>query len=141
MESGSRRFAKRARRVMAVVLPVTFLAGCASYERPAEVTAQMARAESSLQQAEQSGATQAALSDLQRARDKYTDAQRELEKKNREGDRNALRLAQQAELDAQYAAARARTLQQQESAAQVQEGVEAVRDEADRNTLPARPLP
>jgi len=137
----TRRFSNRANAALAALLPIALLVGCASYERPAELTAQMARTESSLQQAEQSGATQAALPDLQRARDKYADAQRELDKENREGDRNALRLARQAELDAQYASARAQTLRQQEAAAQVQEGVEAVREEADRGSAPARPLP
>ena len=117
----------------AVALCTAALAACASYQHPAEVTAQMARTEASLQQARQGGAQVEALPQLQSARDKYAQAQQSLEKNSKEGDREAVQLAKQAELDAQFAAAKAQTTRQEKAASEVQQGVEALRTEANRN--------
>jgi len=106
---------------------------CASYRTSPEVTAQMARTDATLQQARQGGAQVEALPQLQSARDKYAQAQKALEKKSREGDAQALMLAKQAELDAQYAAAKTQTSRQEKSASEVSQGVEALRNEANRN--------
>jgi Domain of unknown function (DUF4398) len=122
-----------------LALPFALTTACA-YQRPAEVTAQIAKTESSLQQAEQSGATNDALPELQSARDKFADAQRALEKKNKQGDRQAIQLAQQAQIDAQYAAAKAQTVRQAKAVEQVERGTDAVEREAQRDagTQPAR---
>jgi hypothetical protein len=90
----------------------------------------MARTEASIHQAEQSGAEQGALQELQAARDKFADAQRALEKKNKDGDAEAVKLAQQAQVDAQYAAAKAQANQQQQAAQEVRSSVNTVRDAA-----------
>lgn len=118
--------------LVAVAAPLVLLQACA-YQRPAEVTAQMARTESTLQQAEQSGAEVNSLPELQSAKDKYADAQRALEKKNREGDRIAMQLAQQAQVDAQFASAKAQSTRQEEAAREVKDGVDALRDETKRD--------
>jgi Domain of unknown function (DUF4398) len=93
----------------------------------------MARTEATLQQARQGGAQVEALPQLQSARDKYAQAQQSLEKNSKEGDREAVQLAKQAELDAQFAAAKAQTSRQEKTASEVQQGVEALRSEANRN--------
>jgi len=109
------------------------LQACA-YQRPAEVTAQMARTESALQQAEQAGAQEESLPEYQGARDKFADAQEALKKENKEGDRIALHLAQQAQVDAQFAAAKAQTARQEEAAQEVVDGLDVLRKEASRET-------
>ncbi len=119
--------------VCAVVAISVATGACASYRQPSEVTAQMARTESSIKQAEQSGAQLGALPELQSAKDKFADAEKALQKKNKEGDALAISLAQQAQLDAQYAAAKAQSKQQQQSANEVRSGTDAVRDEAARD--------
>lgn len=122
--------------LMAFVLAMPLvLQGCA-YQRPAEVTAQMARTESAIQQAEQAGAQEKSLSEYQGARDKFADAQEALAKKTKAGDRVAVSLAQQAQVDAQFAAAKAQSARQEEAAREVAEGVEALRDEASRPGSP-----
>jgi Domain of unknown function (DUF4398) len=116
---------------IAAVLPLV-LQACA-YNRPNEVTAQMARTEATLQQAEQSGASQHSLPELQSARDKYADAKDALKKNNQEGDEKALQLAKQAQVDAQFASAKAQTTRQVDAAQDAEKGVDALRDEASRN--------
>ena len=127
------------RNSLLILIPLGLCAACV-YQRPPEVTAQIAKTESSLQQAEQSGATNDALPELQIARDKFADANRALDKRNKQGDREALHLAQQAQVDAQYAAAKAQTLQQAKAVEQVERGTDAVEREAQRDTAtqPAR---
>jgi len=119
---------------------IVMLQACA-YQRPAEVTSQMARTEAVLQQADRSGVQETALSELQEAKNKFAEAQTAYERKSEEGDRKALQLAKQAELDAQYATAKSQAVRQQNSAQEVQDGVETLRNEARRNTTPtpARP--
>ena len=119
-----------------LLIPLGLATGCA-YQRAAEVTAQMAKTESSLQQAEQSGAAESALRELQSARDKYADAQRELAKETKQADQTAFRLAQQAEIDAQYASAKTQTMKQETATRQVAEGTSAVEREAQRDNPPA----
>jgi hypothetical protein len=119
------------RSFMLAAVPMA-LCACA-YQRSDEVTAQMARTEAVLQQAESSGAREVALSDLQHARDKLADARAAYEKKSKSSDEKALRLAREAEVDAKYAAAKAQAERQQGAAREVQQGVEALRNEAQRN--------
>lgn len=104
------------------------LTGC-SYQQSRESAAQVARTQSSIQQAEQSGAQDGALPELQSAKDKLAEAERELGKKNKESELRALRLTEQAEVDAQYAAAKAQTRKQQMAAQEVQNSIEALRRE------------
>ncbi len=110
------------------------LQACA-YSRPPEVTAQMARTEAVLQQAERSGAQESALPEFQSARNKFAEAQRAYERQSKEGDQKALQLARQAEVDAQYASAKSQTARQQAAAREVEQGVDALLDEARRNTV------
>jgi len=117
---------------MAVALPL-LMQGCATYRTPEQVTAQMARTEAVIEQADRSGVAVNSLPDLQKAKDKYAQAQVALEKKSDDGDRRALQLAQQAEVDAQYAAAKSQSTSQEEAAEQVQNGVATLKQEASRN--------
>jgi hypothetical protein len=124
---------------LAALLPLLFIAACA-YQRPMEVSQQMARTEAVLSQAESSGARENALSELQQAKDKYAEAQRAYEKESESGDEKALRLARQAELDAKYASAKAQALRQQEAAHEIQDGVRTLREEAQRNAANPPPV-
>lgn len=117
---------------MAALVPVLLLQACA-YQRPAEVAEQMARTEAVLQQAETSGASELALSEMQQARDKYADAREAYGKESESGDREALRLARQAEVDANFAVAKAQSERQREAAREVQQGVDTLRSETQRN--------
>lgn len=128
------------RHVMAVCLvPLMALTACA-YQRPEEVTAQMARTEAVLQQAEGSGAKETALSELQKAKDKYADAKVALRKDSEAGDAAAMRLAREAEADAKYASAKAQATRQQDAARQVQQGTQALSEEAQRNAANPPPV-
>ncbi len=119
------------------VLPLLLLQACA-YQRSTEVTEQMARTEAVLQQAQGSNASEYALAEFQQARNKYADARTAYEKESESGDRTALRLAQQAEVDARFALAKAQAERQQQAAREVQQGVETLRNEANRSsTSPA----
>lgn len=109
------------------------LQGC-SYQRPMEVTQQMARTEAVLQQAEGAGTQELALAELQLARNKLADARAAYGKESKDGDREAIRLARQAEVDVQYAVAKAQTERQRAATREVQQGVETLRDEARRNS-------
>lgn len=116
----------------ALALPL-LLQACASHRPSEEVTAQMARTQAVLQQAERSGAARASLPELEQAKDKYARAQTELDKKSDAGDREALLLAKQAEVDAQYASARTQSTAQEAAARQLQRGVDTLRIEKERD--------
>jgi hypothetical protein len=123
---------------LACALGLTLLAqACASHRPSEEVTSQMARTEAILQQAERSGAGRSSLAELEQAKDKYARARTQLEKKSEEGDRQALALAKQAEVDAQYASARTQSTSQEAAADQVQSGVETLRREKAREAQSA----
>ena len=125
------------RYALAPALPLLLLQACATDERSPEVTAQMARTEVVLQQADRSGVAANSLPELQAAKDKYALAKASLEKKSSAGDREALRLAKQAEVDAQYATAKAQSTTREAAAREAQNGLEALRQEAGRK--PAAP--
>lgn len=118
--------------ILALGLPLLLLA-CASYRPSQDVTAQMARTEAILQQAERSGVAVNSLPELQSARDKYAQAKQALAKKSTEGDQKALQLAKQAEVDAEYATAKAQNTTQQSAAREVQSGTQALKDETTHN--------
>jgi len=123
---------KNHRFCFALSVPLLVILGC-TYQRPQDVTLQMARTEAILQQAESSGVQVKSLPDLQAAKDKFAQAQESFEQESEEGDRIALQLAKEAEVDAQYASAKAQSTTQKDAAREVESGVEALRDEATRN--------
>lgn len=125
--------------LIACTVPLMALTACA-YQRPEDVTAQMARTEAVLQQAEGSGAKENALPELQQAKDKYADAKLALRKDSESGDREAMRLAKEAEADAKYASAKAQASRQQDAAREVQQGVQALSEEAQRNAASPPPV-
>lgn len=130
---------KTNRILMAMALPIVVLTACA-YQRPESVTAQMARTEAVLQEAQRSGAQEKALPEYQHARSKFADAQQELRKDSESGDRSAMRLAKEAEVDAKYASAKAQAERQKEAAQEVQKGVETLSEEAQRNAANPPPV-
>jgi len=119
--------------VIAVALPLLALQACASHETSREVTAQMARTEVVIQQADRSGVAVNSLPELQAAKDKYAEAKLAVGRKSSAGDRTALQLAKQAEVDAQYATAKAQTTSHETAARDAQSGVETLRTETERN--------
>ncbi len=124
---------KAYRSVIAVALPLLALQACASYETSREVTAQMARTEVVIQQADRSGVAVNSLPELQSAKDKYAEAKIAVAKKSTAGDNTALQLARQAEVDAQYATAKSQTTSHETAARDAQSGVETLRSETERN--------
>ncbi len=119
--------------VIAVALPLLGLLACASHQTSPEVTAQMARTEVVIQQADRSGVAVNSLPELQTAKDKYAEAKVAVARKSSEGDHTALQLAKQAEVDAQYATAKAQTTGHEAAARDAQSGVETLRNETERN--------
>jgi hypothetical protein len=103
------------------------LAGCAS--TPPRPTEAMTRAESSVQQADQAGARRYDPGMLDESKDKLAQSKAAAER----GDtRMAEQLAAQADLDAQLAAATARSKNAQNAAAEVRASIEALRAEMAR---------
>ena len=120
---------------LSVLLATALAAGCASTP-PATDTIAVAR--SSIDRAEQAGAVQAAPTELAQARGKLDAA----EKASRDHDKKAaLRLAQQAEADGKLAEAAAQARRSHESAAQLDAGLKALRDEATRGDQGGAPPP
>lgn len=113
--------------------------GCAS-DPPQSLKAQLAQTDTSIAQAEQAGAAQSGLTELQQAKDKRAKAQDAV--KDHDYD-VAMRLAQQAQLDAQYASRKSESERANRTAAEVRKGHETLREETERNldnTPVARPL-
>lgn len=128
-------------RILTGACVVILAQACANHQTSPEVTAQMARTEAVLQQADRSGVARDSLADLQLAKDKFARARTAVERQSRDGDREALRLAQQAEVDAQYASASAEATRQEQSAREVRRGLETLEREASRDTTtPAAPV-
>jgi hypothetical protein len=105
--------------------------GCAS-QPPQALTTQLAKTDTSIQQAEQAGAAENGLVELQQAKDKRAEAQKALRAKDYDV---ALRLAQQAQVDAQYASQKSEAREAEESAVEVQRANDAVRREAEREPI------
>jgi hypothetical protein len=120
------------RFAVALALPLLVLQACASYRPSEDVTRQMARTEAVIQQADRSNVAVNALPELQKAKDKYTQAKLELAKKSGDSDRRALQLAKEAEVDANYASARSQSETQEAATEQVQKGVDTLRQETAR---------
>ena len=133
---------KLRRTILAMGVPLLLIQACATYRPSQDVTAQMARTEAILQQADRSGVAVNSLPELQAAKDKYAEAKRSLAKQTRDGDHMALQLAKQAEVDAEYASAKSQSTSQVSAAREVQNGTQALKDETTRNaTTQAAPAP
>ena len=118
-----------AQLVLANVALAALVAGCASGPPPA--TADLTRAHTSIEQAQQSGAQQYAAADLQAARDKTGEAEAAA---NKHDTVVAQRLATEAALDAQLATARAQSAKAQASAHELDESLNTLRKESARNS-------
>lgn len=107
------------------------LVGCGSSRPPvAPVQPVITSAERAAAEAEQAGASQHAPLELRTARQKIEQAERTL----RAGDeRVALRLAEQAEVDAELAEAKARTAVAQVAITEIRETIRVLREEIERN--------
>ena len=122
-------------RVGAPLLCVGVLAGCAS-EPP--VAPALATSTASLDAARSAGAPELAAAELNEARTKLERA-RTLAQAGR--NREALRMAEQADVDAQLARARASSERSRRSLAEVEASLRTLREELNRgaSTQPVRP--
>lgn len=130
----------KAVHIITIATGLPLLLQACAYQRPAEVTEQMARTGAVLEQAESGGAAAEALPELQQARDKYADAREAFAKVSESGDREALRLARQAEVDAKYAAARTQAQRQIDAAQEVQDGLDTLRFQTQREAPAPAPV-
>lgn len=107
------------------------ITACASTP-PQALTEQMAKTDASIEQAQQAGAAKGGLPELATATNKRSQAQDALQR----GDYDvAMRMAQQAQVDAQYASRKSQADQSIRSAAELQRSNEALRDEASRGVI------
>ena len=107
---------------------VLFLTACAS--APARPEADFSRAQTLIQTAEQQGAQEFAAAELERARGKLNQAQIVAEDGKGE---QAARLAQEAAVDAELAAAKATAAKARKAADELDKSIETLRSEAARN--------
>jgi hypothetical protein len=114
------------RRVLAGFALVVGVGACASVPAPTE---QLAVARSMLSQAQSAGATQHAPVELNAARTKLDQAE---EAMRREDHERARQLAEQAEVDARLAWTKSDTARSQRAAAEVQQGIEVLKQELQR---------
>jgi hypothetical protein len=120
-------------RTIIVLAVASALGACGSEPRQ---IAEVSRAHTLVEQAEQSGAQQFAAADLESARNKLRQAD-----DKRTNDELAMRLAQEASIDAQVAAARTRAAKAEQALTQVNAGSESLRQEANRPPEPEQPPP
>lgn len=114
---------------IAVLFAAALLAGCATQsERP---TQEMTRAQTLIDQAEKAGAQRYAAAQLDQARQKL-DLAKAAEQKGKHDD--AQMRASEAAADAELAVAIANSGEAQRAATEVQQSVETLRDEAQRNS-------
>jgi len=107
---------------------VLFIAGCASTQAPTE---QMAVSKAAVNNAMSAGGNQFAPVQTKSALDKINAAERAMAEKDYE---LALRLAEQAEVDAKLAAEMARSAKAQKAADAVQEDIRVLRQEIERQS-------
>jgi type VI protein secretion system component VasK len=121
-------------RNVIVGLAATFVAaGCAGGSKRADATAQkevIERAAASIDEAEKAGAYEHGSADLNRAREKLSAARKASEDGE---DEVAQRLAVEADLDADVAAATARNQEMQAAVTELQQSIRALQDELQRN--------
>ncbi|HTL49053.1 MAG TPA: DUF4398 domain-containing protein [Steroidobacteraceae bacterium] len=117
---------RRTVTISAVALAAA-LAACAS--EPQRPSAEMARAQTLIKEADKGNTQQYAAAELQQAHDKLNQA--ELASKDGRN-AEAERLAMQAALDAEYATAKARNAEAQKSAEELDRSLESLRQESAR---------
>lgn len=107
------------------------LAGCASPPVPRE---QLAVGQASIEAAQSAGAAEFAPVELNRARDKFTQAQLAVKE-----DRlvSARRLAEEADVDAQVARSKANAERAERAAREVNKGISTLRQQLDQSAAPA----
>lgn len=109
---------------------VLIAVGCASAP-PQSLTTQLARSDASIAQAEQAGAKRGEFPELQLAKDKRAHAQEALVAHKYE---LSMQLAEQSQVDAQYAGVKAQADQASDSIAEIKRSNDALRAEASRNS-------
>lgn len=116
------------RRIGTAAAAIVLMAGCASTSAPTE---QMAVSKAAISNAMSAGGNQFAPVQLKSAMDKMDAAERAMTEKNYE---LALRLAEQAEVDARLAAEMARSAKARQAADAVQEDIRVLRQEIERQS-------
>lgn len=114
------------RRIGTAAAAIVLMAGCASTPAPTE---QMAVSRAAISNAMSAGGNQFAPVQIKSAMDKMDAAERAMAEKNYE---LALRLAEQAEVDARLAAEMARSAKARQAADAVQEDIRVLRQEIER---------
>ena len=114
-----------------IALASLLAAGCAS--GPDIVDTGIARAEATIENASGTGAAEFASTELESAREKLVQAKLAEEQGDEE---RAARLAEEAEVDAQVAMARAELAEAEEAVREVREGTETLRRELQMNNVP-----
>jgi septal ring factor EnvC (AmiA/AmiB activator) len=109
------------------------IVACAATPMPSD---KLAVAKSSVERAEQAQAAQFAQVELTSARNKLAAAQSAADKRDAE---MAARMADQAQVDAQLAEVTARAKQQEQQASEMDASLDALRNEAQRNSSPGTP--
>jgi uncharacterized cupredoxin-like copper-binding protein len=117
-----------ARRIGMAAVAVMIMAGCASTSAPTE---QMAVSRAALSNAMGAGGAEIAPVQFKSASDKLTAAERAMADKKYE---LALKLAEQAEVDAKLAAEMARSAKAQQAADALQDDIRVLRQEIDRQS-------
>lgn len=112
--------------VLALTLACSVVAGCANRSAPVE---QIAVAKAAVNEATTTGAAELAPVEFRSSMEKMNAAERAMD--DRDYDR-ARRLAEQAEVDARLASARARSAKAQKAAEAVQENLRVLRQEIER---------
>lgn len=115
-------------RIGIAVAAAMLMAGCASTSAPTE---QMAVSKAAVSNAMSAGGNQFAPLQFKSALDKMDAAEKAMAEKNYE---LALRLAEQAEVDAKLAAEMARSAKAQTAADELQENIRVLRQEIDRQS-------
>jgi chromosome segregation ATPase len=120
---------------LVAVAAASLLAGCGGVS---EVTRErVARSETAVRQAQQTiGTSEAGALELQRARDLLSQARAALDSKK---EQPALRLAREAELQAELAVAKAQTAAARKAADELQASIRTLRMEAERGQVGERP--
>lgn len=115
----------------AILLGALLGAGCAT---PPVPDAQIAVSRSAIEDAMSAGATQAAPLELQHARDRMAQADAAVDAKRYD---DARRLAEEAEVDARLATAKARTARANLAVAEIQKSIRALRENVTPNATPS----
>ncbi len=117
------------KEVTAIAYGFAFIAlGCASTPEPRE---EIARANLALEQAERSGGTQYAALELKLSREKLAAAERSISEKDYDPARRA---AEEAEVDARLALAKARRGEAEKAVGELQQTLGAMQEEIDHGT-------